>query len=191
MVCPHFDMNRWTRDTSIEPRPSFGPLRWTDGGPSSRLPVAGAMAGTSFVSWLDRPLQRTATSSLWEQSVRPQIPCPQSSRDVSVPSQRTSSRRIRPAPSPYLPSLTTSAWPLEMVKDATCASFPSAGHRLWCCVPVAQLSADHRRVLLGPVVVTRRPPVAVVEDLDSALPGTVPSHQAHNPVCNRGVKKQL
>lgn len=31
--------------------------------------------------------------------------------------------------------------------------------------PVAQLSADHLCVLLGPVVVTHRPPVAVVENL--------------------------
>lgn len=51
--------------------------------------------------------------------------------------------------------------------------------------PVAQLFADHLRMLLGPVVVTHRPPVAVVENLDSALPGTVSSDQAHNPICTR------
>ena len=49
-------------------------------------------------------------------------------------------------------------------------------------VPVAQLSADHLCVLLGPVVVTHRPPVAVVEDLHPTLPGTVSTHQAHHSV---------
>ena len=80
-------------------------------------PVEGAITGTSLVSWPDRALQRTPTSSLWEQSVRPQIPCRQSSREVSVPSQWTSSRRIRPTPSPNVASDTTSAWPLKAEKS--------------------------------------------------------------------------
>ncbi|TNN68442.1 hypothetical protein EYF80_021363 [Liparis tanakae] len=47
------------------------------------------------------------------------------------------------------------------------------------------LSADHLRMLLVPVVVTHRPPVAVVEDLHPTLPGTVSSDQAHHPIWNR------
>ena len=82
-------------------------------------PVEGAITGTSLVSWLDLPLQRTPTSSLWEQSVLPQIPCLQSRRDVSDPSHWTSSRRIRPTPSPKVPSATTSAWPLKGEKSWT------------------------------------------------------------------------
>ena len=77
------------------------------------LPVEGAITGTSLVSWLAPPLQRTPTSSPWEQSVRPQIPRRQSSREASEPSQLTSSNRMRPVPSPNAPSSTTSAWPLR------------------------------------------------------------------------------
>lgn len=52
-------------------------------------------------------------------------------------------------------------------------------------IPVAQLSADHLRMLLGPVVVTHRAPVAVVENFHSTLPGTVASHQTHHAIWNR------
>lgn len=51
-------------------------------------------------------------------------------------------------------------------------------------VPVAQLSADHLCMLLGPVVVTHRPPVPVVEDLHPPLPRGVSSHQPHHTIWN-------
>ena len=83
---------------------------------SRLIPVEGEITGTSLVSRPNRPRHRTPTSSPCEQSVRPQIPCGQSSREVSDPSQCTSSSRIRPTPSPKVPSDTTSAWPLQAEK---------------------------------------------------------------------------
>lgn len=79
----------------------------------NNLPVVSGAGGTSLFSAL---WQRIPTSSLCEQSCRPQTPCLHSSREASLPSHSTSSNRISPVPSPNTPVGTTSAPPLD-----TCA----------------------------------------------------------------------
>lgn len=167
------------------------------------LPAMHGNPGTSLVS---PPLsQRTPTSSLWEQSWRPHSACPQASRVPSEPLHCTSSSRISPVPSPYIPSDVTSARPLL---DKTCRYYsittllrqyhntittdtPNSHVQIVFVhirtpvdPPEAQLSTHHLCVVLSPVVVTHRTPVPRVVHLQTTFPGTVRPHQPYYTICN-------
>ena len=81
------------------------------------LPAGGNKPGMSLAS--PPLLQRTPTSSLWEQSCWPHSEWVQSSRVASVPRHWTSSSRISPLPSSYTLSGATSARPLQTRHDHT------------------------------------------------------------------------